>query len=118
MTATKKPKAQCASENVIRCDPKARGRDRDAADVLIEMPRGERGVYERTLALAMGPPSPEARRAMRWLRQNEEAEIADGFAHIVAAMADAIVSSSTTPEDRERLKKAARAILAALEAKS
>ena len=116
MTATKKPKAQCASENVIRCDPKARGRD--AADVLIEMPRGERGAYERLTTLAMGAPTIEARRAMRRLRENEEAEAIDGCAHIINAMADAIVAPTTTPADRERLKKAARAILAALEAKS
>ena len=101
---------------VSAAKPKSAGRD--AADVVIELPASERGAYERTLTIAMGAPTIEARRAMRRLRENDEAEIADGFVHIVAAMADAIVAPTTAPADRERLKKAARAIAAALEAKS
>ncbi|MFO0673467.1 MAG: hypothetical protein U0235_28265 [Polyangiaceae bacterium] len=117
MSAAKKGKAKPASYNVISDAPKA-AVGRDACDAVIEMAASERGGYERTVQAAMGPPSGKARLAMRWLRQHEEAEIIDGCTHIVAAMADAIVAPSTTPADRARLKKAARAILAALEAKS
>lgn len=105
MTATKKREAV-----------KAVGRD--AADVVIELPRGEHGAYERLTMLAMGAPTIEARRAMRRLRENREAELIDGCTSIINAMADAIVSTTTTPADRARLKEAARAIAVALGVRS
>lgn len=98
---------------------KGKAAGRDATDAVIEMPESERGAYERLTTLAMSSlVSRPAQLAMRRLRENEEAEIIEGCVHIVERMADAIVSPSTKPADRERLKVAARAVLAALEVKS